>query len=305
MTKDLNEGTYGANFETCIDNCVLVDLKQAYRTTSKEEKKCGYDGIFDLKRPGIPIFIQFKIPDEVSSQKAHEIAKHFGREAYNVNLCMPLNPDDGFRQHHNLIRTDRKNKPCLTLYSTPNYSTLGEHYKVYENRSVHIESVYFVPTEIEKIGSVSSCKVGYFTKLDNAVLYSHKNSVIVESKGVNAYEFSDVIDLAIKKLEMHNYALQENIDVVYNQAIGKNIPVTKKERRLPDATPPGTVGFMLMREEYVNVNRNQKGYYTAKINMLTEKARDEMGARLFLFQRVGNGLFLFQSVETALQKSIL
>lgn len=304
MTEYLNERTYEANFETCLDNSPIVDLQQTYYTTPQEEKKYGYDVRFDLKMPGIPIYIQFKVPNEVSPQKTHEIANHFGQNALSVNLCMPVNPDDGFRQHRNLIRTDRKNKSCLTLYSTPNYCTLDEHNKVFANRAVHQRSVYFLPKKIGKIGSVNSCNVGYFTKSDNAVLYSHKNRMIVDTKDVNAYTFLDVIGLADKKLQMHNNSLQENLDKVYDQKIGKNIPVTKKEIRWPDGPSAGTLNLMIARNEYISIDRSQPGYYAAKITMLAEKARDEMGAGLFLFQRVDNSLFLFQSVATALRQEI-
>ena len=297
MSEYLNERTYEANFETCLDNSPLVDLQQTYYTTPQEENKRGYDAMFDLNRPGIPIFIQFKIPDEVSPQKAREIANHFGAGALNLGLSMPLNPDFGFRQHRKLRRNDRKRRPCLTLYSTPKYSTQNEHRRAYESRSVHQQSVYFLPKEIGKVKSVNSCKIGYFTGSNNAALYSHKERAIVKTKSVKAYTFLDVIGLAVKKLQMHNYSLQENIDEVYNDKIGKNVSVTKKVFRFPSGPSEGTLGFMVTHEEYENINRNQQGYYAAKIDMLARMTHDKMGTRLFLFQYVGGQSFLFQSVE--------
>ena len=300
MTEDLNERTYEADFGTCLDRCPLVDLEETYYTKPLEEKKYGYDARFDLKKPGIPIFIQFKVPNKVSPQKACEIANRFKASASSVNLCMPLNPVDGFRQHHNLIRTENRESPCLTLYSTPKYSTQNEHRVVFKNRSVHQHSVYFVPTEIGKIGSVSSCNIGYSTISKNAVLYSHRERVIVDSKDVKAYEFPDMISLAVKKLQIHNVSFERNIDEVYNQKIGKNVPVQITRLKPPKIPPEGTLGYIIAHTESVNIDRDQQGYYSAKINMLAKKARDEMEAKLFLFQHVGGKSFLFQSAETAL-----
>lgn len=283
MAKDLNERTYESGFIASIASSPQIRLKNApCHLTGIDEEKYGYDVELNLEKPGIPIFLQFKVPKKIKQRKVHEITNSFGPDASCIRFCMPIRANKKFRQHYKLIETESDNAPCLVFYSTPKYSTSDEHDNAFANRSVHQLSVYFSPTEIGRIKSLNSCKIGYFTNSNNAVLCSYRKRLIVDTSIVRAHTFHQMIDSAHEKLCANDNSLGENIDIVFEHTLGRNAAVKTKKMMLPRAPSRGTMSFVVANYREVIVRRGESDYYPSKIRMLAKAAREKMGARLFI-----------------------
>ena len=279
MTKKLDETTYLIGFTTSVDNSPLVHINQApHHLTSIEEGREGYDMEINLDKPGIPIFLQFKIPNKKTKPKLTKITNVLGEDASCIELFMPIRKNDDYSQHHKLIELEKIKAPCIVRYSSPEYSTYEDHNNAFMNRSVHQKSVYFSPVEIGRIESIPSCGIGYLTKSGGAVVYP-------SIKEINAYTFNEVIGYAGKTMNANRKTLSDALDDVINVAtdifqIPKKFILSKP--RLPRSPKDGTLSFMVQTSNEIEIDMNHQLYYRYKINIMAAIARTHMNASLLI-----------------------
>lgn len=286
MKKDLPEETYRSGFISNLDGPLLMDIQNVpYVITAVGEKTGGYDAVINLKKPGILMFLQFKIPDNMASVKSKQISNSLGEDVSCIDYCISIKAKDEFRQHRNLLYTELAFMPCLSYYASPTFNTCYEYGIERMKRSICNKSVYFSPVEIGAIPAVSSCKIGYPTTTGDAVLYTHANRSITHAWKVHAYTFDDVVSAAYEKLDESRNSLHQNIDDVYEHVIygilGSDHALAIREEGLPQRLPDDQLKYFLARQsKYTKGDKNGR-HYDIKIKILMSVA-ELMDATLFI-----------------------
>lgn len=288
MARDLNEDNYKTGFINGLDVSSLVEIKNTpYLITAISEKTRGYDAVINLKRPGILMFLQFKVPDNIADVKAKQISSALGEDVSCIEYCMPIRAKDNFQQHQNLLHTEQIYMPCLTFYASPMFNTYHAYDTANTKKCVHEKSVYFSPVEIGAIPSANSCKIGYLTESGDAILYAHANRTIAHARKVKAYTFSDVASSAYKRLHQSENNLHYNIDEVYDHIIkgvlGPDHALAIEEEDLPRRSSSGHLNYLMTQQtKYTKIDKNS-AHYDIKVSILMSVA-EFMGATLFIFR---------------------
>ena len=285
MTEYLNKETYETGFIDSLDGLVMTDIRNvSYLITAISEKTGGYDALINLNKPGMLMFLQFKVPKKISSVKARQISEALKEDISCVKYHMKINTKDEFRKHKDLLHTELEFIPCVSFYVCPLFNTYHEYNIEYGDRCVHEKAVYFSPIEIGTIPSANSCRIGYSTETGDAILYTHDGGFISHTRKVHACTFDDVFSSAYDRLHENGHDLHKNIDDVYEHVVhgilGPSHALALKEEDFPQR-PLGDELYFLARQSKYKKGDKVGRHYDMKIRILMSVA-EYMGATLFV-----------------------
>ena len=122
----------------------------------REEGHLGFD--VRLDRPGVPLFLQFKLADGMERRSVMEI------KDYRLNLSVPffrmhLHRRDRSRQHELLLRLDQPGSDVY--YVAPRFHRAAEFARMYRSHMVVDNSVFIRPSQIGMLRDNLSHHVSY------------------------------------------------------------------------------------------------------------------------------------------------
>jgi hypothetical protein len=123
-----------------------------------QEAKLGYD--VNINLPGLPLFLQYKLPVLMTRNTAAEISKYNIPGLTTPFFRMPLMRRDLSQQHQRLIALEVK-FPGTVLYASPALHNLDEFNRAYDKAGVHQRSVFFSPTSIGSLTDDKDHSVAY------------------------------------------------------------------------------------------------------------------------------------------------
>lgn len=149
--------------------------------TLQQEGQLGYD--LKVHAGGVPLFLQYKLPEPMVRRTAAEISKHRldGRGLSTPFLRMYLMRRSVSQQHELLIRLEQK-EPGSVFYAMPRLMGQREFNRAYQAVAVHRESVLFSPNDIGPLPDHAQHTVAYDLGLNRAWFCSDPKPV--EAHGV-------------------------------------------------------------------------------------------------------------------------
>jgi len=158
---DFSEFSYGyALTSELVDRYKLRLLGYPLFPSLTEEGKRG--GGFDVKLPGVPIFLQFKVPEVLTGSRANEAAL-LGLPHYRMRL-RPLKYSD---QHSLLLALEADGNDVY--YACPEIDLPEQLNDAFINQTVEDRTWFFVPSDIgaldlkeHYIAYVAGASAGYF-----------------------------------------------------------------------------------------------------------------------------------------------
>ncbi len=123
-----------------------------------QEAQLGYDVHIDL--PGLPLFLQYKLPELMTRNTAAEISKYKLAGLSIPFFRMPLMRSGASRQHERLIELEKK-FPGTVLYVSPCLRNVTQFDLAYKNGHVHELSMFFSPTDIGPLPDTKDHSVAY------------------------------------------------------------------------------------------------------------------------------------------------
>ena len=140
MKPDFSEFSYGfALTSELIDRYGLRQLGAPLFPSLIEEGKKG--GGFDVKMPGLPIFFQFKISEQLTRATARESGL-LGLPYYRMRLRSLR-----YSQQHNLL-LDLEQRGNEVYYAAPEFHLPDELNQAYLDASVEPQTWFFAPSDI-------------------------------------------------------------------------------------------------------------------------------------------------------------
>ncbi len=113
----------------------------------KKEGQVG--GGYDVKLPGVPLFLQFKLSHRMERRNATETSQYGLYEPYFYRML--LRPRNRSKQHQLLL--DLEAKGNQVFYAAPAFFETSELNNAYMDRAVVQRSVFFRPFEIGTINN--------------------------------------------------------------------------------------------------------------------------------------------------------
>jgi hypothetical protein len=158
---DFSEFSYGyALTSELVDRYKLRQLGYPLFPSLTEEGKTG--GGFDVKLPGVPLFLQFKVPEVLMGSRANEAAL-LGLPHYRMKL-RPLKYSD---QHNLLLALEADGNDVF--YACPEIDLPEQLNDAFINQTVEDRTWFFVPSDIgaldreeHYIAYVAGASAGYF-----------------------------------------------------------------------------------------------------------------------------------------------
>jgi hypothetical protein len=158
---DFSEFSYGyALTSELVDRYKLRQLGYPLFPSLTEEGKKG--GGFDVKLPGVPLFLQFKVPEVLNGSRANEAAL-LGLPHYRMRL-RPLKYSD---QHNLLLALEAAGNDVF--YACPEIDLPEQLNDAFINQTVEDRTWFFVPSDIgaldrdeHYIAYVAGASSGYF-----------------------------------------------------------------------------------------------------------------------------------------------
>ncbi len=149
----------------------------------------GYDLM--LQRPGLPLFLQFKLADCMVRANAQEIRDgHFTAPFFRMHLRPSRHSD----QHEMLL--DLENAGNEVYYCAPAFQHPEDLNDAYLNHQVRERSIWLRPLDIGALPDDEDHHVAF--TVPGVHRFCSKNSRIIESKG-DFYEFFKNIDKGFKE----------------------------------------------------------------------------------------------------------
>jgi hypothetical protein len=139
-----------------------------------QEAHKGYDVHIDL--PGLPLFLQYKLPELMKRNTAFEIAKYNLAGVTVPFFRMALMPSGLSKQHELLIELEEK-YPQTVLYATPGLRDRRAFNRAYRKGEVHRKSVFFSPRDIGLLPDAKGHSIAYRDGLPFAWLCSEPKRV--------------------------------------------------------------------------------------------------------------------------------
>lgn len=153
MKPDLSEFSYGfALTSELIQSCHLQSLGAPIFPSLKAEGKTG--GGYDVKLPFIPVFLQFKLSDYLTTRRALDFDR-FGGPYYRFKLRAL-----SYSKQHDLLLELEKNWKSV-FYSAPRFHTSSELNKAFALGRVRKQSVFVRPSSIGVLPDVSEHTVSF------------------------------------------------------------------------------------------------------------------------------------------------
>jgi hypothetical protein len=153
MKPDLSEFSYGfALTSELIQSCHLQSLGAPIFPSLKAEGKAG--GGYDVQLPFIPVFLQFKLSDYLTTRKALDFTR-FGGPYYRFKL-RALSYS---KQHELLLELEKK--WSSVYYSAPRFHTSSELNKAFAMGQVRKQSVFVRPSSIGVLPDESEHTVSF------------------------------------------------------------------------------------------------------------------------------------------------
>lgn len=176
----------------------------------------GYDLM--LQRPGLPLFLQFKLGDCMVRANAQEIRDgHFTAPFYRMHLRPSRHSD----QHEMLL--DLENSGSEVYYCAPAFHTPEELNDAYLNQQVRARSLWLRPSDIGPLPDNEDHHVAF--TVPGVHRFCSKNSRPIESKG-DFQVFFENIDKIFK--EKSSWSLnRENLSKIASDI--KNIAQKRRD----------------------------------------------------------------------------
>ena len=293
MADKFNEDEYQMYFFTNLNTSSQHRLIPCRRPTLREEGKVGYDMKIEMGNPGIPIFIQFKLPNRIKDTEKIKIKSYTNSDAPEFDFFISFRKNDKFRQHKMLRKTMKKASPSFAYYTSPRFYTREELITEFQASAVHLKSAFFC---VEKIGAIKpngkteSICYGMFKK--NAILYPVHRSI-------DLLEFNYIAELANAKLNAHEAPFSNTIDDMLNY-LQKHYDIQLPERKMLSESVGHRSPTDLFHSNFLmagsiergdkvgNKNKynkyNDAGYDT-KLEYLANLLYDKLGIVLCVYQR--------------------
>lgn len=164
MKPDLSEFSYGfALTSELIQSCHLQSLGAPVFPSLKAEGRTG--GGYDVKLPFIPVFLQFKLSDYLTTNRALDFNR-LGGPYYRFKL-RALSYS---KQHELLLELEKK--WSSVFYSAPRFHTSSELNKAFALGRVRKQSVFIRPSSIGVLPDESEHTVSFTVSGMTGVLRS-------------------------------------------------------------------------------------------------------------------------------------
>jgi hypothetical protein len=148
----------------------------------------GYDVL--LQRPGIPLFLQFKLADCMIRNSAFEVKKGYLNTPF---YRMPIRSTRHYNQHRMLIDLEKEGNEVY--YTAPAFHLLEEFNRAYLNHQVSLRSLWIRPSTIGIIADDKEHHVAFQQPGPYFILSAPRK---LEIKG-NFNEFTTQIMTAFKR----------------------------------------------------------------------------------------------------------
>lgn len=159
------------------------------------EGRFGYDVRIDF--PGVPLYLQYKLPHLMVKDTAGEISRHSLRGIATPFFRMHLMKRSVSRQHQLLVDLEHQH-PHSVYYATPELRTNDSFNSAYTSASVHLRSALFSPNDIGLLPDNDPHVVAYRDDLPYAWFCSHPREIRV-------FRFQDVADRLQTAFEERRY----------------------------------------------------------------------------------------------------
>ena len=166
MKLGYTEFSFGYAFtENLIRSASTATGGAPYFPNLIQEGRLGYDVRVDF--PGVPLYLQYKLPELMVRDTAGEISKHSLQGIATPFFRMHLMKRSVSRQHQLLMDLERGN-PHSVYYATPELRSNASFNAAYNSASVHLRSALFSPNDIGGLPDDDSHVVAYREDLQYA-----------------------------------------------------------------------------------------------------------------------------------------
>ena len=147
MKQEISEFSYGFALTNELINCCRFPLTAApvFPSLYQEgQRGGGYDVM--LRRPGIPLFLQFKLSRYMIGRNTQEEKKNIFQPPFYRMPIRPIRPKRYLNQHQMLL--DLENTGNEVYYAAPAFHTLCELNYAYVRHQVALRSLWLKPSFI-------------------------------------------------------------------------------------------------------------------------------------------------------------
>ena len=204
MKPDLSEFSYGfALTSELIQRCNLQSLGAPIFPSLKREGKTG--GGYDVRLPFIPVFLQFKLSDYLTTRRALDFDR-FGGPYYRFKLRAL-----SYSKQHDLL-LELEKEWSTVYYAAPRFHTSSELNKAFALGRVHKQSVFVRPSSIGALPDESEHTVSFGPSGMVGVLRSEP--VEIDISGDEVFESNGGINFIAGGSQAYS-ALAEKLFEVY------------------------------------------------------------------------------------------
>ena len=174
MRPSFSEFTFGYALVSELSSGISPALRSVPIFPSlREEADGGYD--VQMDNPGVPLFLQFKLPEYLTKRSAREISKHkvYRKPGfYRINIY----GSNISTQHAELLKLERNNSADV-FYVFPLFHTSYDLNSKYRTYSIS-DSCYFIrPSEIGAFNDNESHSVSYHPEEKGVFIFSEPRPI--------------------------------------------------------------------------------------------------------------------------------
>ena len=129
-----------------------------YFPNLRDEGSLGFD--VDIRLPGCPLFLQFKLPDRMIKNNATEISKYALPDIHTPFYRLYLMKRSASQQHAHLVKWE-DDWPHAVYYAAPCIPDVAKFNQAYVSVNVHKESALFSPKDIGVLPNDNQHSVSY------------------------------------------------------------------------------------------------------------------------------------------------
>lgn len=187
MKPEISEFSYGfALTHELIDSLNVKHIGAPVFPTLKQEGSKG--GGYDVKLPGHPIFIQFKLSDILTRKNALDYG-HFGKSYYRFKIWSSASS----MQHELLL--DLEKKYPTVYYAAPKFHTIREFNDKFVHKLMVQHSVFIKPSSIGSILDSKEHSVAFVHHNNKAIFRSVPQEVDIADFQADSNRFLSVLKL--------------------------------------------------------------------------------------------------------------
>ena len=227
MKPDLSEFSYGfALTSELIQSFKLQSIGAPVFPSLTDEGKPG--GGFDVKLPGVPVFLQFKLSDYLKTARALDFAG-FGGPYYRFKLRALKHS-----KQHELLRA-LELKGNLVLYCAPRFHTSSELNKAFVSLTMCASSVFVKPSSIGILPSDKEHSVSFGSAGLKGILRSEP--VQIRLSGPDVFQSIEVRPAQVRP--SYRQLSDQLIDVYIRHTSDERAAAAARLREQSTDRPPG------------------------------------------------------------------